>query len=581
LKSSPLRLAFLAVALTAGRAAADLGCVSDIRDAGPDGSFCHGHADHPSGQAQQPAINPAAATQLTNMAGGVMGSMLGNALVAPLPNQYQGRKPVKPAVTEDDGIKTPGTGAASDIIGGYQPRTDDSYASRLAHFRELHDAEMDQRRAALEKLKGTGAEKWCAAHIGILFPEPPKVDIVNSYPNKVRSYDREKQTWDKRCGGPSQQVGYAGFTDELAGLKPDAAPAPVAGTTTKAPTYEAPAPPPAAEPEKPAADSFADAEKELGGPPEKKTGAPTDAPSSAQSVPADQGSAPDSGPSPDDSKNTNHSTNFFGQPNAKVTEKDLADSRAPELDDLRPGTAAPPPAGGAPAPGSAPKMLSDKPLRVIPSGPPLGAYMPSEYGFEGRGGYDAKYDRIWGKETPVEKFIDRWNFVDALKPAQEKVRGFILDKAKEKVSAQSLLEDAKDKVTEWLKKIPGTKGLFSRAEDTADGRNLYETYSKGVMNRALDDINGAVDPAGDKEAALNGINREAAAQRDLSTEADRVWMEQVKDPMDLKGLTQDHVKELLSPLPKQASIREKKVCYWVDSTGGINCGPKIVYSPPR
>lgn len=361
-----LGLALLALPLTAGRAAAEAHCVSDIRDAAPDGSFCKGHIDAMNGQAQQPAINPAAATQLTNLAGGVAGSILGNALVTPLANQYQGHKPVKPVVTDGDGIVTPGIGAAGDVISGYKPQ-DDSFAARLAHFRELHDAEMDQRRAALEKLKGTGAEKWCKAHIGILFPEPPVVNVVNSYPNKVRAYDREKQIWDKRCGGPSAQPGYASFTEELAALKRDEAPAAVAGTTAKAPTYEAPAPAPAApqaEPEKPA-DSFADAEKELEGPSAKKSAAVAEAPSAppAQSAPAGVRASPDSGPAPDDSKNTNHATEFFGEKNAKVTAKDLADTRAPELDDLRPGTGS---AGGS---GGGAQWSGIPQAKGMPSGP--------------------------------------------------------------------------------------------------------------------------------------------------------------------------------------------------------------------
>jgi len=304
----------------------------------------------------QPPVNPQAAAQLTNLAGGVMGAALGNALVAPLPNQYQGHKPVKPVVSDDDGIQTPNAGAASDIINGYTPNQESPYEIRLDHFRELHDAEMDQRRAALKKLKGTSAEKWCAAHIGILFPEPPVVDVTHSYPDKVRAYDREKQRWDERCGGPSQQDGYQSFDDELAALKPDAPPAPAAvpGTTAKAPTYDAPAPSPqadapaAAQPEKPA-DSFADAAKELDDSPPAKTAPAADAPPSAQTPPADVGAAPDSAPSPDDSQNTNRATEFFGEKNAKVTAKDLADTRAPDLTDPRSGGQG---AGGDVAPSS-------------------------------------------------------------------------------------------------------------------------------------------------------------------------------------------------------------------------------------
>lgn len=450
----------LALGLTAGRASADLHCVSNLSEAGPHGELCGGTPHTPT-QAQQPQVNPAAAAQLTNLAGGVAGSILGNALVAPLPNQYQGHQPVKPVVSDDDGIKTPGVGAASDIIGGYKP-DGDSYGAKLAHFRELHDAEMDQRREALKLLKGTSAEKWCAAHIGILFPTPPVSDVINRYPNQVRAYDREKQIWDQRCGGPSQQPGYQSFTDELAGLKQDGTPSAVAGSTTKGPTYEAPAPPPSAAPAetpKAPADSFADAANELQASPTKKKEAGTDAPSSAQqTTPSAAGAAPDAAASPDDSANTNHSTNFFGQPNAKVTAKDLADTRAPDLTDHGPSAS-----GTAGANGGGMQWSGIPQAKGMPSAPA------------------PDIPRSWG--TPEEVAV----FAAPKRPAQfPNPMDYLLR------SIPFLKEKAADKAEEEVKS--GTKKALLAEFGGFEGRILYNMYElpeyvlKNVLRAAKGDM---------------------------------------------------------------------------------------------
>jgi hypothetical protein len=358
-RSRPFRLILLSLALTAGRAAADLGCVDDIRKAGPDGSFCHGSSgSHAQAQA---SASPAAASQLNAMAagaiGGAIGGVLGNALVAPLANPYQGRKPVKPVVSDDDGIPNPhaaASSAADDILSGYKAKGD-SYQAKLDRFRALHDAEMDKRREALELLRGTSAEKWCAAHIGILFPSPPVSDVLNRYPDKVRIYDREKQIWDEKCGGPSAMPGYSSFTDELAALKPDApaGAATASGATRKAPTYDAAPPavenePPSEETAKAPAKTAPEADDELLPTPKTAKADDGSAPAAADAgAPPAAGAASDAAPSPDDSANTNHTTEAFGEKNAKVTAKDLADTRAPELEDhpAAPGSGA---KGGGP-----------------------------------------------------------------------------------------------------------------------------------------------------------------------------------------------------------------------------------------
>jgi hypothetical protein len=542
---------------------------------------------------------------VTGAAAGAIGSVLGNALVAPLSNQYMGHVRPKPVVGDDDDVfKTHpiGVSAADDIIGNYKTK-DDSYAGKLNHFRELHDAEMQKRREALNLMpdKPKALKDWCKTHINILFPTPPVSDVLNRYANAVRAYDSEKHDWDTSCGGPSTMPGYSSFTDELAGLKPDAAPGAgtYAGVTRKAPTYDAAprgatentAPP--AETAKASGKASSDAEDELLPTPKTaKGGDVTDAPPAAQqSTPPAAGAASDAAPSPDDSANTNHATEFFGQKNAQVTEKDLADTRAPDLTSPQRGGATGATAGGAAggtaSVGSTPALLSQgEPLRILPSGPPHAAFMPSEYGFEGRGGYDKRYDQVWGKETAADNFIAKWNFIEPLTTMQGKLRGWVAEKAtekaKEQVSPTGLRENAEKAVAWFLDRIRGGKGIASRIEDTADGRNAVQDYALGVKDRALKNINDAIGSEDQQADALNALDDETKKRDDLQNEANRVWMGQVKDPMDLQGLTKEQFMQKYSPfMTKQASIREKPVCYLGDNSLGISCGRKIVYSPPR
>jgi hypothetical protein len=110
-------LASLALALASGRAAGQAGCVSDIRNAASDGSFCHnGTAAAP---AQSPAA-PAANSSAASAAGSVIGSVLGGALAAPTNYPaYQHVSP-KPVVgDDDDSAPDPGTSDAQDIIAGF------------------------------------------------------------------------------------------------------------------------------------------------------------------------------------------------------------------------------------------------------------------------------------------------------------------------------------------------------------------------------------------------------------------------------------------------------------------------------
>ncbi|MFI5346545.1 MAG: hypothetical protein ACHQ51_09250, partial [Elusimicrobiota bacterium] len=106
---------------------------------------------------------------------------------------------------------------------GFKDDDDDAsaaYEANLRHFRDLDKKERALREKALAKLKGTKDEVWCRMRMSIPFPEPPISDAMNQYQNTVLRYDHQKRVWDERCGGPSAQEGYKGFTDELAGLKP-------------------------------------------------------------------------------------------------------------------------------------------------------------------------------------------------------------------------------------------------------------------------------------------------------------------------------------------------------------------------
>lgn len=573
-------LAIFALALSASRAFGEANCISDIRQANG-GPFCHGSTKPDFDGTQPPAASPAAINPLTGAVGAGLGSVLGNALVAPLTNQYH-HKTVKSVVKDDEDVFNShpiGITAADDIIGNYTAQ-EDSYAGKLNHFRQLHDAEMEKRRDALDLIRGTSAEKWCAAHINILFPTPPASNVVNRYANTVRAYDAEKQTWDKRCGGPSVMPGYESFTEGLAALKPDA-PAEKPGAVAK--TEPAKPPPDAADqpdetaktpPAKASPPSSGDEDELLPTPPQAKSAgdvaespaAPSPAaPNPAPDAPAD--AAPAQGAAGSSDANTNHSTEFFGIKNAKVTQADLQDQRAPDLAQ----------GGSAATAGTTPSMLAQgKPLRVLPSGTPANSLTPSEYGIEGRGGYDYRYDTVWGKETVVDDFIAQWNFIEPLKALQARNAKYLYDKVEEK-GIDKLKEKTVDAIANFVKRVNGSAAIVDRAIATQDGRSLYKKYVSGLSDDLMKNTLAASE--GNPEPALKADAEEAKRLEELRHETVGLLMGEVGDPMEqAKDYTLEKTKENF-PLThtKNKRLREDTVCYVAEPLG-IGCSKaKIIH----
>jgi RHS repeat-associated protein len=111
-------LCALAVVVAAPRrSAGQAHCVSDIRNAAPDGSFCQGSDGPP------PSAQPSAgAQQVGNAVGSVIGSAIGAALVPALPPLPPA--PVIPRSTPDEDLNdgtTTGVQSAQDIINGFSP----------------------------------------------------------------------------------------------------------------------------------------------------------------------------------------------------------------------------------------------------------------------------------------------------------------------------------------------------------------------------------------------------------------------------------------------------------------------------
>lgn len=130
-------------------------------------------------------------------------------------------------------------GSGSTSLSPRDSSADDADAAQLNWLMRLHQREMDQRRAALEKLKGSPDETWCKLNlIHVRMPTPPLNDIAGQYPGMTMKYLDARDTWDNRCGGPSAQPGYRDNDSELMALR----------QRTPAPTAPAPAPAVAAAP---------------------------------------------------------------------------------------------------------------------------------------------------------------------------------------------------------------------------------------------------------------------------------------------------------------------------------------------
>ena len=78
------------------------------------------------------------------------------------------------------------------------------------------------------------------------------------------------------------------------------------------------------------------------------------------------------------------------------------------------------------------------------------------------------------------------------------------------------------------------------------------------------------------------LNKEERRNAALRNDAERLWMGQVKDPLQLKKETLEQTKNKLWPIgTKQLTIREKVVCYFAEPIG-LGCSTsKLVYSTPK
>lgn len=232
-------------------------------------------------------------------------------------------------------------------------------------------------------------------------------------------------------------------------------------------------------------------------------------------------------------------------------------------------------AGTAPAP-----IIRGKPLRTLPSATPANSLTPSEYGFEGRGGYGVRYDQIWGKETPVEEFIAKWNVMGPLKSMQTTIRTTTFRKATSYVK-ENYLDKAADAILHIAKNVRGSTGIVERVENIKEGGSVVAKHNRALLEDTLENINKAASEEGFDPLGAE-LDKEQRRNDALRNDAERLWMGQVRDPLQLKEETLEQTKNKLWPVaPRQLAIREKTVCHIADPIG-IGCSTsKIIYSTPR
>lgn len=235
--------------------------------------------------------------------------------------------------------------------------------------------------------------------------------------------------------------------------------------------------------------------------------------------------------------------------------------------------------GAVPA-APAPMPASGSVYRPLPSATPANSLTPSEYGFEGRGGASVRYDQIWGKETPADEFIAKWNVVGPLTSARTAIKEFTVAKGTEYVKG-NFFDKAVKAILEFAKRVRGSRGIIERVGSTRQGGTVLGSYTRGLTSNSVANLNNAIlDP--ESAASSDTLEIENVRNDGLRREVERLWMRQVRDPLELKKLTLEQTKDKLWPTsPKFMPIRATTVCHFADPAG-LGCSEfKIIYTPPH
>ena len=231
--------------------------------------------------------------------------------------------------------------------------------------------------------------------------------------------------------------------------------------------------------------------------------------------------------------------------------------------------------------GTVPTLITQgKSLRTLPSATPANSLTPSEYGFEGRHGYGARYNQVWGKATPAEEFIERWNIIPPIESMQKKVRELAIAEGTE-YSKKTLFERMRGAVLDALKRIRGGAGIVDRAKETQGGRTAYAKYAAETLDQGIESMKMAADGR-INQALDSSAGQEKSLQR-LQHGTVETVMGQVGDPVEkLKDAALEDAKENFPlSMPKKQSIRQATICHTSDPLG-IGCSKaKLIYSPPR
>lgn len=370
--------------------------------------------------------------------------------------------------------------------------------------------------------------------------------------------------WEERCN-PGDAVSRTALPPDILAPAPAIVEtAAVVGTPANAaPIVDAPAP---ATVRTPASDSAAKILPPPSGS-DEEAASPTAAPTAAAPVPSGAPDTPTQ--APDTAQNQAASQQQAVQVGVESEKAGLEQASAGFSD------------GRVAIGGASPSLLSQgKPLRILPSATPANSLTPSEYGFEGRDGYGVRYDQVWGKATPPDNFIERWNFIEPLTAMRSNLRKLAINKGTD-YAQKSLIDNIKDSFADLLKRARGSTGIVDHVKHTQGGRSAVQNYSQNALEDSLKTMEAAVE--GRIDTALELSVGQDKRLMDLQHEAAETVMGQVGDPMEtLKETALEKTKENFPlTLPKKQSIRQATVCHMGEPLG-IGCSKaKLIYSPQR
>lgn len=216
-------------------------------------------------------------------------------------------------------------------------------------------------------------------------------------------------------------------------------------------------------------------------------------------------------------------------------------------------------------------------LRTLPSATPANTLTPSEYSFEGRGGYGVRYDHIWGKASSADLFIEKWNILQPLSSLQAAIQNTLYDKGTAHAKT-TLWDKAKEIASDLLTRVHGSAAIVDRAANTVDGIIKVKSYPMDLIDHDLALINAATTENIEQVDAASNAQL-AEGYKDLKHTTVETVMGQAGDPIEkVKDYTLEKTNEVLPmAAPKNKPLQETAIHHWVEGLGLGDSKAKVIH----